>query len=160
MNKLEKTTKELMEEKKVFNEQIDEQIRVSMLLSTEKNIALRDVKDVEKQKKENDGWNSSRIRPISEREREIAEELDLAAEKEAEELTKQKEAEKLAKQKALDEKQRLAEQKTREEEEALAAKKEADRIVKEQAAAKRKADLEAKKAQKLKELAELEAEEV
>ena len=161
---MEKTTKDLMEEKDKFNVEIDEKIRISMLDSTAKNIAIRDALDLEKQQKENDGWNSSRIRPISEREREVAEELEIVAKEEAEELMKKKAEDQLKKQQEKEARKKAAEdlKKVIEEEEAARIQAERDAIAtatRLEKEAKKKA-LEALKVQKLKELADLENVEV
>lgn len=60
---MEKTTKELMEEKEQFNKDIDEKIYESMQVSMAKSRAAKAALIAAKQKYEDDGWNSSRISP-------------------------------------------------------------------------------------------------
>ena len=60
---MEKTTKELMEEKEKFNKEIEDKIYESMQVSMAKSRAAKAELIAAKQKYEDDGWNSSCISP-------------------------------------------------------------------------------------------------
>jgi len=60
---MEKTTKELMEEKEQFNKEIDDKIYESMQVSMAKSRAAKAELIAAKQKYEDDGWCSSQISP-------------------------------------------------------------------------------------------------